>query len=148
MSWCNLSYQLWFTGEWLTVSTLLFLLFQGYKVYYTTNPQLPIASWESQMVDVNHLTTISGLTPLTTYTIRVQAFTSVGPGPLSTPALVKTQQGVPSQPINLRVTDFDETSATLQWGRPVHSSENIVSYELYWNDTYANVSRILWTIYT
>ncbi|KAK6630706.1 hypothetical protein RUM44_002875 [Polyplax serrata] len=110
----------------------------GYKVYYTTNPQLPIASWESQMVDVNHLTTISGLTPLTTYTIRVQAFTSVGPGPLSTPALVKTQQGVPSQPINLRVTDFDETSATLQWGRPVHSSENIVSYELYWNDTYAN----------
>lgn len=93
------------------------------------------------MVDVNHLTTISGLTPHTIYTIRVQAFTSVGPGPLSTPAVVKTQQGVPSQPINLIVTDYDETSATLQWGKPVHSGENIISYELYWNDTYANVSN-------
>ncbi|CAD7000574.1 unnamed protein product [Ceratitis capitata] len=27
---------------------------------------------------------------------------------------------------------------TLQWSKPTHSSENIVHYELYWNDTYAN----------
>jgi len=52
-----------------------------------------MASWESQMVDNNQLTTISDLTPHTIYTIRVQAFTSVGPGPLSAPVLVKTQQG-------------------------------------------------------
>lgn len=70
---------------------LVFL--QGYKVYYSENPQLPMASWESQMVDNNQLTTISELTPHTIYTIRVQAFTSVGPGPLSAPVLVKTQQG-------------------------------------------------------
>jgi netrin-G3 ligand len=67
--------------------------FQGYKVYYTVNPTLGMASWESQMVDNNQLTTISDLTPHTIYTIRVQAFTSVGPGPLSAPVLVKTQQG-------------------------------------------------------
>jgi len=67
--------------------------FQGYKVYYTVNPILGMASWESQMVDNNQLTTISDLTPHTIYTIRVQAFTSVGPGPLSAPVLVKTQQG-------------------------------------------------------
>lgn len=52
-----------------------------------------MATWESQMVDNNQLTTISELTPHTIYTIRVQAFTSVGPGPLSVPVLVKTQQG-------------------------------------------------------
>lgn len=52
-----------------------------------------MASWDSQMVDDNQLTTISDLTPHTIYTIRVQAFTSVGPGPLSEPVLVKTQQG-------------------------------------------------------
>ncbi|XP_075224407.1 tyrosine-protein phosphatase Lar isoform X3 [Lycorma delicatula] len=109
----------------------------GYKVYYTENPQLPMASWDSQMVDNNQLTTISELTPHTIYTIRVQAFTSVGPGPLSEPVLVKTQQGVPSQPSNLRATDVGETSVSLQWSRPSHSGENIVSYELYWNDTYA-----------
>lgn len=67
--------------------------FQGYKVYYTTNPQLPMTQWQSQKVDSNHLTTISELTPHTVYTIRVQAFTSVGPGPLSAPVHVKTQQG-------------------------------------------------------
>lgn len=66
---------------------------QGYKVYYTMNPTLAMASWESQMVDNNQLTTISELTPHVIYTIRVQAFTSVGPGPLSAPVLVKTQQG-------------------------------------------------------
>ncbi|XP_046660338.1 tyrosine-protein phosphatase Lar isoform X5 [Homalodisca vitripennis] len=109
----------------------------GYKVYYTENAQLPMASWESQMVDNNQLTTISELTPHTIYTIRVQAFTSVGPGPLSAPVLVKTQQGVPSQPSNLITTDVGETSVSLQWSKPSHSGENIVSYELYWNDTYA-----------
>lgn len=52
-----------------------------------------MASWESQKVDNNQLTTISDLTPHTIYTIKVQAFTSVGPGPLSAPVHVKTQQG-------------------------------------------------------
>ncbi|CAH1184278.1 unnamed protein product [Phyllotreta striolata] len=109
----------------------------GYKVYYTTNAQQPMAQWESQVVDNNQLTTISELTPHTIYTIRVQAYTSVGPGPLSAPVHVKTQQGVPSQPSNLRTSDIGETSVTLQWTKPSHSGENIVSYELYWNDTYA-----------
>lgn len=45
--------------------------------------------------------------------------------------------GVPSQPSNLRTSDIGETSVTLQWSKPTHSGENIVSYELYWNDTYA-----------
>lgn len=67
--------------------------FQGYKVYYTTDSQLSMAQWESQVVDNNQLTTISELKPHTIYTIRVQAFTSVGPGPLSPPVHVKTQQG-------------------------------------------------------
>ncbi|KAK5642104.1 hypothetical protein RI129_008271 [Pyrocoelia pectoralis] len=109
----------------------------GYKVYYTTNPQLAMAQWQSQMVDNNQLTTISDLIPHTIYTIRVQAFTSVGPGPLSPPVHVKTQQGVPSQPTNLRASDIGETAVTLQWSKPTHSGENIVSYELHWNDTYA-----------
>lgn len=52
-----------------------------------------MAQWESQVVDNNQLTTISELTPHTIYTIRVQAMTSVGPGPLSPPVHVKTQQG-------------------------------------------------------
>lgn len=46
-------------------------------------------------------------------------------------------KGVPSQPSNLRASDIGETTVTLQWSKPSHSGESIVSYELYWNDTYA-----------
>lgn len=46
------------------------------------------------MVDNNQLTTISELIPHTIYTIKVQAYTSVGHGPLSSPVHVKTQQGM------------------------------------------------------
>ncbi|XP_012226663.1 tyrosine-protein phosphatase Lar isoform X5 [Linepithema humile] len=109
----------------------------GYKVYYTTDSNQPMASWQYQMVDNSQLTTISELTPHTIYTIRVQALTSVGPGPLSLPVQIKTQQGVPSQPEMLTAVDIGETKVTLQWGKPAHSAENILSYELYWNDTYA-----------
>ncbi|KAI4499442.1 hypothetical protein M0802_005338 [Mischocyttarus mexicanus] len=109
----------------------------GYKVYYSMDPNQPMASWQHQMVDNSQLTTLSDLTPHTIYTIRVQALTSVGPGPLSPPIQIKTQQGVPSQPEMLSVVDVGETKVTLRWSKPAHSSENILSYELYWNDTYA-----------
>ncbi|GFW65029.1 tyrosine-protein phosphatase Lar [Trichonephila clavipes] len=66
---------------------------QGYKVYYTINPQTPTQTWLSQIVDNNQLTTISDMKTHAIYTIRVQAFTSRGPGPLSAPIQVKTQQG-------------------------------------------------------
>ena len=49
---------------------------------------------------------------------------------------VKTQQGVPSQPSSLSAAEVGSTSIKLQWQQPDHSGENIVSYELYWNDTY------------
>ncbi|XP_072749462.1 tyrosine-protein phosphatase Lar isoform X5 [Anoplolepis gracilipes] len=109
----------------------------GYKVYFTTDSNQPMASWQYQMVDNSQLTTISELTPHTIYTIRVQALTSVGPGPLSLPVQIKTQQGVPSQPEMLTAVEIGETKVMLQWSKPAHSAENILSYELYWNDTYA-----------
>ena len=107
-----------------------------YQVYYTTKPQLSLSQWESQFVDNNKLTTISDLTPHTIYTIRVEAYTSIGPGPLSNPVQVKTQQGVPSQPSSLNAVEVGSTSIKLNWEQPDHSGENIISYELYWNDTF------------
>ena len=49
---------------------------------------------------------------------------------------VKTQQGVPSQPVGLVAGEVGSTTIRLTWDQPDHSGENIVSYELYWNDTY------------
>ena len=98
-----------------------------------------MSNWQFQTVDNNQLTTISELTAHVIYTIRVQALTSVGPGPLSAPVQIKTQQGVPSQPEMLSAADITETTVTLKWEKPAHSAENILSYELYWNDTYSQV---------
>ena len=56
---------------------------------------------------------------------------------------VKTQQGVPSQPSNLEAVEVKSTSMKLTWDQPDFAGENILSYELYWNDTYtATVSTI------
>lgn len=46
---------------------------------------------------------------------------------------------MPSQPRDLRVSDIGETSIELQWAKPNQVGEQILSYELYWNDTYAKV---------
>ncbi len=70
------------------IDTELILFSSDVQVYYSTNPQQPLSQWESQFVDNNKLTTISDLTPHTIYTIRVEAYTSIGPGPLSNPVQV------------------------------------------------------------
>ena len=49
--------------------------------------------WTLHKVNNNQLTTIRNLLTNRTYTIVVQAFSSVGNGPLSEPISVKTQQG-------------------------------------------------------
>ncbi|XP_064477479.1 tyrosine-protein phosphatase Lar-like isoform X1 [Ornithodoros turicata] len=108
----------------------------GYTVHYTTQPNIPLHSWNAQTVDNNQLTTISNLSPQTIYTIRVRAFTSRGSGPFSSPVQVKTQQGVPSQPRNLRAAALSSTSIQLNWTRPVDPVEFVIGYELYWNDTF------------
>nr|XP_046909116.1 tyrosine-protein phosphatase Lar-like isoform X4 [Dermatophagoides farinae] len=110
----------------------------GYKIYYTLNPNLPINSWDVQSVNSNELTTISDLQAQSIYSIRVQAFTTRGAGPLSPPVQVKTQQGVPSQPLNLLATSISATSVQLTWNKPSHTGESIIGYEIYWNDTFTN----------
>lgn len=66
---------------------------RGYRVYYTTDPHLPLSMWQKHNTDDSHLTTVGSLITGTTYSIRVLAFTSVGDGPPSDIIQVKTQQG-------------------------------------------------------
>lgn len=52
---------------------------------------------------------------------------------------------MPSQPRDLRVNEIGETSIGLQWAKPNQVGEQILSYELYWNDTYAKVDTTIIT---
>ena len=66
---------------------------QGYKVYYTLTPELPIPLWTVHVVEGSRLTTIANMMTNRTYTLRVLAYTAVGDGPLSDQIQVKMQQG-------------------------------------------------------
>nr|XP_056701452.1 receptor-type tyrosine-protein phosphatase S isoform X3 [Euleptes europaea] len=101
---------------------------RGYRVYYTMEPDQPVSNWQKHNVDDSLLTTVSSLLEGETYTVRVLAFTSVGDGPLSDPIQVKTQQGVPGQPMNFRAEAKSESTILLTWSPP--RQDLIVKYEL------------------
>uniref|UniRef100_A0A8C5R1R5 Receptor-type tyrosine-protein phosphatase F n=1 Tax=Leptobrachium leishanense TaxID=445787 RepID=A0A8C5R1R5_9ANUR len=104
---------------------------RGFRIYYTTDPHLPFSMWQKYNVADGHLTTIGTLTTGTTYSIRVLAYTSVGDGPLSDIIQVKTQQGVPAQPVDFQAEAESDTRIMLTWLLP--PQERITKYELlYW----------------
>ncbi|XP_050790372.1 receptor-type tyrosine-protein phosphatase S isoform X6 [Gopherus flavomarginatus] len=101
---------------------------RGYRVYYTMEPDQPVSNWQKHNVDDSLLTTVGSLLEDETYTVRVLAFTSVGDGPLSDPIQVKTQQGVPGQPMNFQAEARTETSIRVSWSPS--RQDIIVKYEL------------------
>ncbi|XP_058857339.1 receptor-type tyrosine-protein phosphatase delta isoform X18 [Acipenser ruthenus] len=101
---------------------------QGYRVYYTMEPNQHINNWQKHNVGDTHITTISGLTPQKTYHVKVLAFTSVGDGPLSSDIQVITKTGVPAQPTNFKAEAKSETSILLSWMPP--KGDSIIGYEL------------------
>eukprot|EP00079_Xenopus_tropicalis_P035264 XP_017949035.1 PREDICTED: receptor-type tyrosine-protein phosphatase F isoform X7 [Xenopus tropicalis] len=115
---------------------------RGFRVYYTTDPHLPFSMWQKHNVVDNHLTTIGGLTTGTTYSIRVLAFTSVGDGPPSEIIQVKTQQGVPAQPVDFQAEAETDTRILLTWLLP--PQERITKYELlYWEGTDGEQQKLM-----
>ncbi|KAF7662358.1 hypothetical protein LDENG_00238340 [Lucifuga dentata] len=112
----------------LSASTMLV---QGYRVYYSSDQTAPLSAWQKHNTDDSRLTTISGLTPDITYSLRVLGFTSVGDGPPSDVLQVKTQQGVPAQPSSFEAEAELDTRIMLTWLWPVQ--DPITMYELqYW----------------
>ncbi|XP_078525689.1 receptor-type tyrosine-protein phosphatase S isoform X2 [Lissotriton helveticus] len=105
---------------------------RGYRVYFTMEPDKPVNDWQKYIVEGSQLTTVKSLREDETYTVRVLAYTSVGDGPLSEPMQVKTQQGVPGQPMNFRAEAKTETSIMLTWSPP--RQESVISYELYYKE--------------
>ncbi|XP_063311683.1 receptor-type tyrosine-protein phosphatase S isoform X12 [Pelobates fuscus] len=101
---------------------------RGYRVYYTMEPDQTVSNWLKHNVVDNFLTSVTSLLEHETYTVRVLAYTSVGDGPLSDPIQVKTQPGVPSQPMNFRAEAKSETGIVLTWSPP--RQDSILKYEV------------------
>ncbi|XP_033506628.2 receptor-type tyrosine-protein phosphatase F isoform X14 [Epinephelus lanceolatus] len=110
---------------------------RGYRVYYSSDLTAPLSAWQKHNTDDSSLTTISGLTPDITYSLRVLGFTSVGDGPPSDILQVKTQQGVPAQPSSFEAEAELDSRIMLTWLWPVQ--DPITKYELqYWEDSSEN----------
>ena len=60
---------------------------------------------------------ISGLTPGTTYRVRVSAVNAIGVGP-ALPGTVTTLPARPSAPLNFATSNVVSTAATVSWGLP------------------------------
>ncbi|XP_057713543.1 receptor-type tyrosine-protein phosphatase F-like isoform X8 [Corythoichthys intestinalis] len=104
---------------------------RGFRIYYSSDHTAPLSAWHKHNTDDSRLTTISGLTPDITYSLRVLGFTSVGDGPPSEVLQVKTQQGVPSQPSGFEAETELDTRVLLSWLWPLQ--DPIIKYELqYW----------------
>ncbi|KAK2816005.1 hypothetical protein Q5P01_026472, partial [Channa striata] len=104
---------------------------RGYRVYYSTEHDAPLNAWQKHNTDDSQLTTVSGLTADTTYSVRVLGFTSVGDGPPSDVLQIKTQQGVPAQPSDFEAEAELDSRIMLSWLWPVQ--DPVVSFELlYW----------------
>ncbi|XP_048108082.1 protein tyrosine phosphatase receptor type Fa isoform X1 [Alosa alosa] len=115
---------------------------RGYRVYYTEDLQSPLSTWQKHNTDYSELTTISGLTPDITYSLRVLGFTSVGDGPPSDVLQVKTQQGVPAQPAGFEAEAELDTRIMLTWLWPVQ--DQIIKYELtYWEADSGNKQHVV-----
>ena len=65
-------------------------LLQAYKIYYSRNADLHVWLWETMTVDDGLVeTNLTNLAPLSLYTVLVEPYTKVGPGPLSKRAQVR-----------------------------------------------------------
>ncbi|XP_017785982.1 PREDICTED: tyrosine-protein phosphatase 99A isoform X2 [Nicrophorus vespilloides] len=76
--------------------------------------------------------TILDLETYTQYLVSLQVFNPEGLGP-STTVLVMTDEGVPSEPLNLTVLNITSESIYLAWSEPEKKNGPITGYRIYYN---------------
>ena len=79
---------MYYMNSWSVIVKGILKLFslhlQGYKIYFTTDKNVPLSLWKLVEVPTKatHHFQLSGLTPETVYYIKMAGFTVAGDGPL------------------------------------------------------------------
>ncbi|CAH1971961.1 unnamed protein product [Acanthoscelides obtectus] len=117
----------------------------GYKIFYLVlnSPQEleEGKKWEEEIEVVPASTTSHSLVFLDKYTeyrIQILAFNPAGDGPRSQPIRVKTLQGLPSAPVNLRFTEITMNSLVVSWDPPKKRNGDIIGYIVTYETTEEN----------
>lgn len=77
----------------------------------------------------------------TEYQIQILAFNPAGDGPRSHSITVKTLQGLPSAPINLRFSEITMNSLKVTWDPPKKRNGDIIGYIVTYETTEQNESK-------
>ncbi|XP_053431880.1 receptor-type tyrosine-protein phosphatase F isoform X12 [Nycticebus coucang] len=105
---------------------------RGYQVTYVRlengEPRGPPVIQDVMLAEAQE-TTISGLTPETTYSVTVAAYTTKGDGARSKPKIVTTTGAVPGQP-TMMISTTAMNTALLQWHPPKELPGELLGYRL------------------
>ena len=124
-----IDWEIPFHMSWFTLS---------YAIYYTKEPTRPINTWDVKQINYGGTTTttLGGLVPNNTYTIRVMTTTKNGGGTFSETINVKTIKGVLMQPTKCTAFSLTPNSLLISWSWPTKINElSILNYTLFYYDS-------------
>ncbi|XP_054261356.1 protein sidekick-like [Macrosteles quadrilineatus] len=107
----------------------------GYKIFYLAtelsqelDPEDKVEE-ELEVVPASYTGhSLVFLDKFTEYRIQILAFNPAGDGPRSTPVVVKTLQGLPGPPRDLRFSDITMTSLLVSWDPPKKRNGELIGY--------------------
>ncbi|RZC39905.1 sidekick, partial [Asbolus verrucosus] len=116
-------------------------LIEGFKVYYAAESK---SSVQHKLIASNSTftTTLTELRKFVVYRIQVLAYTRLGDGEPSKPAVsVRTFEDVPGPPSNVSFPDVSVTSARIIWDVPEEPNGEILAYKVTYHINNANVNN-------
>ena len=100
----------------------------GYKIFYKSLTAGTDRE-EIEVVSASHTShSLIFLDMYTNYTISIIAFNPAGEGPESESVNVRTLQGIPGPPANLKFSDITMTSLKVSWEQPEKPNGEILGY--------------------
>ncbi|XP_046680839.1 protein sidekick isoform X3 [Homalodisca vitripennis] len=107
----------------------------GYKIFYLATELAQDLSPEDKVEEELEVVPASYtsyslvfLDKFTQYRIQILAFNPAGDGPRSTPVSVKTLQGLPGPPSDLRFSEITMTSLLVSWDPPKKRNGELIGY--------------------
>ena len=117
----------------------------GYKIYYHSLPVNGRNMEEIEVVSANHKShSLIFLDMYTNYTISILAFNPAGDGPRADPISVKTLQGLPGKPSNLRFTEITMSTLKVEWDPPLKPNGQILGYLVEYETSKQQESKLLY----
>lgn len=107
----------------------------GYKIFYLATELAQDLSPEDNIEEELEVVpatynsySLVFLDKYTQYRIQILAFNPAGDGPRSVPVMVRTLQGLPGPPSDLRFSDITMTSLLVSWNPPKKRNGELVGY--------------------